>query len=138
MHEVLSLLGRFRLWGLVILVCNGMCSIPNCVFGLDRFNPLCGGFSVLQWFSNWSTVWGRVKVCRPWGIVSRARAGRISQDPQNFLENRRKKLFRFFQGSGVVIRVSKLSMMSLRDRKSVSFHCSLVLECGACSARVLR
>ena len=39
---------------------------------------------------------------------------------RNLQEIAGKKLFRF---SGVVIRVSKFSMMSLKDRRSVSLNC---------------
>ena len=48
-HCVLSVVCEI-LWGLVILVCSGNRSIPKCVVGLDRFNPLCGNYGVLRWF----------------------------------------------------------------------------------------
>ena len=57
-----------------------------CFWCLDRFNPLCGECLVFcGGFSNWSTVWGRVKACRPWGIASRCLGQEGSQNPQNFL-----------------------------------------------------
>jgi len=59
-------------------------------------------------FSNWPKVWGKVKACRSWGSVSWCFWHEGWQSPQNFLKDRRKNLFRF---SGVVIRVSKFSMM---------------------------
>ena len=68
-------------------------------------------------------------------IAAAIDSGRISQDPQNFLENRRENFLRF---SGVVFRVSRFSMMSLKDQKAVSTHCGSASERGAYSACVLR
>ena len=73
--------------------------------------------------------WGRAVQC-----VSVFLAGRVAEFAE-FLKNRRKNLFRF---SGVVIRVSKFSMMSLKDRKAVSTHCGSASERGVRSVRVLR
>ena len=86
MRVALCPLGRFRLWGLVILVCSGMRSIPKRVLGVLIVSIHCAESLVFcGGFLNWSTVWGRVKACRPWGIASRCLGQEGSQNPQNFL-----------------------------------------------------
>ena len=67
--------------------------------------------------------------------VSVSRTGRITKPAEIFIKSSEKIVPVF---SGVVIRVSKFSMMSLKDRKAVSTHFGSASECGAHSACALR
>ena len=108
----------------------------TCFWCLGPFNPLCGEFSVLRWFFKLVYGVGQSEGVSSMGdCVSVSRTGRIAKPAEIFIKLSEKFVPVF---SGVVIRVSKFSKMSLKDRRQAPFNRSSVLECGARSARVLR
>ena len=107
-----------------------------CFWCLDRFNPLCGEFGVLRWFFKLVYGVGQSEGVSSMGdCVSVSRTGRIAKPAEIFIKSSEKIVPVF---SAVVIRVSKFSKMSLKDRRQASFNRSSMLECGARSACVLR
>ena len=90
---------------------------------LDRFNPLRREFRVLRWFFKLVYGVGQSEGVSSMGdCVSVSRTGRIAKPAEIFIKSSEKIVPVF---SGVVIRVSKFSKMSLKDRRQASFNRSV-------------